>query len=87
MAGNRSYLHSCCIPRSSAAICFAVIGIHVHRDLGDNGLDQLEKISPDNILYRAAESDLEVKNAPVLMAVTFFAALNSLQIARAPLSH
>ena len=77
MAGHRSHLHSCRIPRGSAPIFFAVRGIHVHRDLREDGLDELEKISADNTLHRAAEGGREVRNAPTPLALLFCAALGN----------
>jgi len=66
VAGDRSHLHSWRIPRSPAAAGLVLIGVRVRHDLRNDGLDQLEKISPDNLLHRAAESRREVKNAPAL---------------------
>ena len=50
----------------------------MERERHDYGLDQLEYISADNTLYRAAESGRKVRNAPVLIAVLFCAPWNPL---------
>jgi len=52
--------------------------MRVHRSLRDNGLDQLEKILPDDTVHRDWESRREVRNASVLMAILFCAPWHSL---------
>jgi hypothetical protein len=78
VAGHRFHLHSWRIPRDSTRVYFVVIGIRVHRDLRNDGLDQLEKVPADNFLHRAAESGREMRNAPILVAVLLCGPWNSL---------